>query len=87
MAIGVYCTLVAGSDLDRGVCLAVNHDGDSDSTESITGNLLGALLGFEAILEAWLRQLELRDVVETVGSDLLVGFKEGKEWTQKYPGQ
>jgi hypothetical protein len=28
-----------------GVILAVNHDGDSDSTGSITGNLLGTAIG------------------------------------------
>lgn len=31
------------------MCLAVNHDGDSDSTGAITGNILGAYLGQQAI--------------------------------------
>ncbi|MFN8027118.1 MAG: ADP-ribosylglycohydrolase family protein [Acidimicrobiia bacterium] len=41
LAIGVYCALVA-TDLRAGLLLAVNHSGDSDSTGSIAGNLLGA---------------------------------------------
>ena len=37
LAISIYCVLVAGDDFTRGVRLAVNHSGDSDSTGSITG--------------------------------------------------
>jgi ADP-ribosylglycohydrolase len=37
LAISIYCALVA-RDFRHGVILAVNHDGDSDSTGSITGN-------------------------------------------------
>jgi ADP-ribosyl-[dinitrogen reductase] hydrolase len=45
LAIGLYCALVVGDDLVRGLRLAVNHSGDSDSTGAITGTILGALLG------------------------------------------
>lgn len=48
LAIAVYCSLVA-RDFRQGVILAVNHDGDSDSTGSITRNLLGTLHGVKAI--------------------------------------
>jgi ADP-ribosylglycohydrolase len=44
LAIGVYCALVA-EDVRTALLLAVNHSGDSDSTGSICGNLLGALHG------------------------------------------
>ncbi len=40
----IYCALVA-QDFTSGVLLAVNHSGDSDSTGSVCGNLLGALGG------------------------------------------
>ena len=40
LAIGVYCALKA-QDLESGVIMAVNHDGDSDSTGLIAGHLLG----------------------------------------------
>jgi len=39
LAISLYCALVAGDDFIRGVRLAVNHSGDSDSTGSFTGNI------------------------------------------------
>jgi len=54
IAISIYCALVA-SDFRQGVILAVNHDGDSDSTGSITGNLLGTMNGLKAIPGEWLQ--------------------------------
>lgn len=62
LAISVYCALVAGS-LEDGVVLAVNHDGDSDSTGAITGHLFGVMHGAEAIPADWLEQLELRELI------------------------
>ncbi|WP_185975089.1 ADP-ribosylglycohydrolase family protein [Tepidimonas thermarum] len=69
LAIAVYCALVA-SDFSHGVTLAVNHDGDSDSTGALAGNLLGAMYGAAAIPQRWLAALELRDVIEEVAQDL-----------------
>ncbi|MFM8857308.1 MAG: ADP-ribosylglycohydrolase family protein, partial [Actinomycetota bacterium] len=69
LAISVYCALVA-DDFKHGVMLAVNHDGDSDSTGSITGNLLGVAHGVDAIPAEWLNELELREVIEEVADDL-----------------
>ena len=48
LAISIYCALVA-CDFEHGVILAVNHDGDSDSTGAIVGNLLGTMHGASAI--------------------------------------
>jgi ADP-ribosylglycohydrolase len=69
LAISVYCALVAKT-FRQGVLLAVNHDGDSDSTGAITGNLLGARLGLKAIPKAWLKPLELREVITAIADDL-----------------
>jgi len=69
LAIGIYCALVA-PDFEAGVRLAVNHSGDSDSTGSIAGNLLGARLGEGAIPDRWLAALELRDVIAQVAQDM-----------------
>lgn len=85
LAISLYCALVAEDDFTRGVLLAVNHGGDSDSTGAITGNILGALLGKSVIPSDWLDQLEMRDLVEEISSDLLTGYREGREWMEKYP--
>jgi ADP-ribosylglycohydrolase len=75
LAIAVYCALVAPSFRD-GIILAVNHDGDSDSTGSIAGNLLGAWHGLSAIPAEWLEPLELRDVIVEVADDL----QEYRSW-------
>ncbi|TVQ95252.1 MAG: ADP-ribosylglycohydrolase family protein [Chromatiaceae bacterium] len=96
LAISIYCALVA-RNLKHGVILAVNHDGDSDSTGSITGNLLGARHGVKAIPSEWLEALELREVIATVAEDLYafmdwdIGeFSTNTELNQsiwqKYPG-
>jgi len=69
LAIALYCALSA-TNFESGVVLAVNHDGDSDSTGSITGNILGALFGAEAIPSRWLASLELREVIEAIADDL-----------------
>lgn len=69
LAIGVYCALVA-KDFEHGVLLAVNHSGDSDSTGSITGNILGALWGKQALPERWLAGLELRQEIEALAVQL-----------------
>jgi len=77
LAIGVYCALVA-PDLRAGLLLAVNHSGDSDSTGSITGNLLGARQGVGALPIDWLDGLELADVIEQVGEDLASAFADDR---------
>ena len=69
LAIGLYCALGA-KDFEEGIILAVNHSGDSDSTGTITGNLLGAAAGVEAIPDRWLAALELRTTVEAIANDL-----------------
>jgi ADP-ribosylglycohydrolase len=96
LAISIYCALVA-CDFKQGVLLAVNHDGDSDSTGSITGNLLGTLHGVKAIPAEWLEPLELRDVITELAEDLYTfkdweigeyrGHKElNRRIWSKYPG-
>ena len=85
LAIGVYAALAMGT-FSEGVLLAVNHGGDSDSTGSIAGNILGAALGRGAIPAGWLEKLELRDVIETIAADLVTGFEDSDEWWRRYPG-
>jgi ADP-ribosylglycohydrolase len=48
LAIALFCALTA-PDFEDAVALAVAHAGDSDSTGAITGNILGALWGTDAI--------------------------------------
>ncbi|MDO8671593.1 MAG: ADP-ribosylglycohydrolase family protein [Dehalococcoidia bacterium] len=74
LAIALYCA-IAASDLESGVIMAVNHGGDSDSTGSMVGNILGALYGKSAIPARWLAQLELRGEIEELASDLYRHFR------------
>jgi ADP-ribosylglycohydrolase len=76
LAIGLFSALQA-STFEQGVLVAVNHSGDSDSTGSIAGNLLGLALGEQAIPARWLSKLELQDVVEQVADDLHRHFGTG----------
>ncbi|MER6946143.1 ADP-ribosylglycohydrolase family protein [Nonomuraea sp. NPDC000554] len=69
LAIGVYCALAEPS-VERALLLSVNHSGDSDSTGSVCGNLLGALHGASALPASWLRPLEGRDTIERLADDL-----------------
>jgi ADP-ribosylglycohydrolase len=94
LAIAVYCAAGAvqagiGSSkatFEHGVQLAVNHSGDSDSTGAICGNMLGALLGEEAIPQRWREGVELADVVLQVADDLYEeAHGEGVPWA-RYPG-
>jgi ADP-ribosyl-[dinitrogen reductase] hydrolase len=85
IAIGIYCSWVAQGDLEKGVLLAINHSGDSDSTGSITGNILGVLSGKDAIPASWLEELELREVIEEISSDLLLVGSGDQLWKRKYP--
>ncbi len=88
LAIAVYCALKYAGSFEDGVAAAVNHDGDSDSTGSITGNILGAALGYGAIPEKYLDGLELRDVIGEVGTDLWrFGPKtdaQDPDWNSRY---
>jgi ADP-ribosylglycohydrolase/8-oxo-dGTP pyrophosphatase MutT (NUDIX family) len=69
LAIAVYCALVAEHLLD-GVLLAVNHSGDSDSTGSICGNLLGAERGLHEIPPPWIHRLEGVETIKAVADRL-----------------
>ncbi|UCZ92518.1 ADP-ribosylglycohydrolase family protein [Gordonia sp. WA4-43] len=89
LAIGIYAALVA-VEFEEGVVLAVNHDGDSDSTGAIAGNLLGAQFGKDAIPAHLLEPLELKEVLSEIAGDLV----EFDQWDvegdraiwRKYPG-
>lgn len=73
LAIGLYCALGAeqtGASIEDALSLAVTHDGDSDSTGAIAGQLLGACRGEEALPIAWLAELELADVIAQAATEL-----------------
>lgn len=91
LGIAIYCALSHQDDFSAGVIASVNHKGDSDSTGAVTGNILGALLGFDAIEEKWKTNLELMDVIIEMADDLCHGCQmsefgdyEDPDWIRKY---
>lgn len=50
--------------------LAVNHGGDSDTTGSLVGQLIGARDGQGVLPSGLLERLELRDTITTIADDL-----------------
>lgn len=74
LAMGIYGAIMAKDDFKRGVLLSVNHSGDSDSTGSIAGNILGALHGLDHIPENWRKGLELNDLIQEIAGDLFDQF-------------
>jgi len=70
MAIAVAAALAFCDDPPRALLAAVNHSGDSDSTGSICGQLLGAAWGESVWPEEWLEELEGRESITRLADDL-----------------
>ena len=65
LAIAIYSALRHHDDFSAALVASVNHDGDSDSTGAVTGNILGAYLGEVGIDAKWKEHLELYDVLSS----------------------
>ena len=91
LAIAIYCALRYEHDFSGGIIAAVNHNGDSDSTGAVTGNILGAINGYDTIEEKWKANLELKDVILEMADDLCYGCRMAEfgsyrdpDWERKY---
>lgn len=76
LGVAVYCALAGGGDVTRTLRLAVNHNGDSDSTAAICGNLLGARLGAGALPGSWVETLEYPQLIVQVADDLYAHLRD-----------
>lgn len=93
-AIALFCTLKHLDSFEDAIVASVNHDGDSDSTGAVCGNLIGAILGYDAIPEKYKENIELKEVIVSLAGDILNGChiseyhspetNEEKIWEQRY---
>ena len=70
LAIALYCVFKYPGDFEKAIVAAVNHSGDSDSTGAVTGNISGAIVGYDAIPQYYKENLELRWLIEELATDL-----------------
>jgi len=56
----------------------VNHSGDSDSTGSICGNIMGEKLGLKSIPKEWIDKLEISDLIEEMAEKLYNNIENTK---------
>lgn len=95
LAIAVFCVMSYPNDFEKAVVASVNHSGDSDSTGAVTGNIMGAICGYEAIPSYYKENLELRWLIEEMADDLADGIPVGeyldcydtpekRRWMDKY---
>ena len=73
LAIGLYCALKYLDNFEEAMIASVNHGGDSDSTGAVTGNILGAAIGYDAIPQFYKDDVELLDVILHMADDLCLG--------------
>ena len=79
LAIALYCALKYHDDFSQALIASVNHSGDSDSTGAVAGNIIGAMLGYDAIADKWKDNLELKNIILELADDLCSdSWPEGK---------
>ena len=94
LAIALYAALKYQNNFREATICAVNHDGDSDSTGSIAGNILGAYLGLYGIIGSdtdIITKLEAYNVIFELAQDLVDGCRMSEygeyrdvKWLSKY---
>ena len=94
LAIAIYSAAKHRDSFEDAVVSCVNHSGDSDSTGAICGNIMGCLLGRNAIPAYYTEKLELLGVIEEMANDLYTGCiiseydhygsPEKERWDMKY---
>ena len=81
-AIALYCALRHIGSVEDAIIAAVNHDGDSDSTGAVCGNIMGAIYGYEELKRrnifcpdghALEDTLELSNIILAIADDLYSG--------------
>ena len=88
LAGAVYCSVIHPGNFDEGMIAAVNHSGRSSAVGTLTGAILGAKLGAEALPEFYLESLEQADILCELANDMSQGKQFMRifddDWDQKY---
>lgn len=83
LAIALFSVMRYIDDFEKCVTCAVNHDGDSDSTGAVAGNIIGAIIGYKAIPEKYKTALELHELLVSVADDL-AGVSSENQLADRY---
>lgn len=71
LAISIFSVLRHINDFKGCMICAVNHGGDSDSTGAVAGNIIGAILGYDAIPEEFTASIQLHDLIVEMADKLI----------------
>ena len=71
LAISILSVLRHINDFNACMICAVTHGGDSDSTGAIAGNIIGAIIGYDAIPNEFTKSLQLHDVILEMADELI----------------
>ena len=87
----IFAALTCGGDFDAAMITAVNHSGCSAAVGALTGAILGARYGEEALPEFYLECLEPVEPLRTLADDLAQGCPLDRsarlfddDWDRKY---
>lgn len=75
IAIAVFSVMRHIDSFEDCIVCAVNHDGDSDSTGAIAGNIIGAIFGYSVIPSYYLENLEIESILVSAADDLCADVK------------
>lgn len=70
LAIAIFSVIRHIDDFNACMICAVNHGGDSDSTGAVAGNIIGAILGYDAIPEKFTKSIQLKHLIISMADNL-----------------
>lgn len=70
LAIAVFSVSRHINDFNACMICAVNHGGDSDSTGAVAGNIIGAIIGYEAFPDKFTKSIQLKELLITTADAL-----------------
>ena len=90
-AIAIYSCLKYPNSFQDAIVCSINHDGDSDSTGAVAGNIIGAYLGYDAIPDYYKDNVELKNIILELADDMSVDIpiseyssNKDEKWENKY---